>query len=471
MAPQPAASCRRDSRWLVPPSRPRAPLPSPHSKARGFRKRGQPPSHPSDHARHDTRAHGVLRPHSKARGFRKRGQPPPYHSDHRNTRRPSSSTACSRTSSCSTTRASGRSRTTRGRGRATCRPCGRRRCSRASCRRTRASARPAAARCVSDDHATPRLRSRLTQPCHATASLAPHASNHATPQQLRSRHMHPTTHRPATAHHTQYRTCALTPCAPRVPAPLSSRRSLVPPPPPPQLLEYAGERQAFFVEYYASYTCVSPLPTHLHPPGATTPPCRRSLTPPSLSTPARCRCWLLVLGVPGLLSSITTRCLNTWLVVDGDATNNGDAEDGSSGASNGGGAGGDGGGGETRYKALTLLWSLLTMLWAFGLRKSWERRQTMLAYRCFHPNPSLQARLQPLQVLMHPSSPLPSPTVMQVARPQRRRRRRRRRATAVQGHARRRRGDGRVRRPRLGERPLSQVCGGWAGTVRVAVSV
>ena len=149
-----------------------------------------------------------------------------------------------------------------------------------------------------------------------------------------------------------------------------------------------------------------------------------------------------MLGVPGLLSSITTRCLNTWLVVDGDATNNGDAEDGSSGASNGGGAGGDGGGGETRYKALTLLWSLLTMLWAFGLRKSWERRQTMLAYRCFHPNPSLQARLQPLQVLMHPSSPLPSPTVMQVARPQRRRRRRRRRATAVQGHARRRRGDG-----------------------------
>ena len=98
----------------------------------------------------------------------------PYHSDHRNTRRPSSSTACSRTSSCSTTRASGRSRTTRGRGRATCPPCGRRRCSRGSCRRTRASARPAAARCVSDDHATPRLRSRLTQPCHATASLAPH---------------------------------------------------------------------------------------------------------------------------------------------------------------------------------------------------------------------------------------------------------------------------------------------------------
>ena len=95
-----------------------------------------------------------------------------------------------------------------------------------------------------------------------------------------------------------------------------------------------------------------------------------------------------MLGVPGLLSSITTRCLNTWLVVDGDATNNGDAEDGSSGASNGGGAGGDGGGGETRYKALTLLWSLLTMLWAFGLRKSWERRQTMLAYRCFCPSPS-----------------------------------------------------------------------------------
>ena len=121
----------------------------------------------------------------------------PYHSDHRNTRRPSSSTACSRTSSCSTTRASGRSRTTRGRGRATCPPCGRRRCSRGSCRRTRASARPAAARCVSDDHATPRLRSRrmhptrprhsfarasCIQPCHATAaSLAPHASNHAPP--------------------------------------------------------------------------------------------------------------------------------------------------------------------------------------------------------------------------------------------------------------------------------------------------
>ena len=84
-----------------------------------------------------------------------------------------------------------------------------------------------------------------------------------------------------------------------------------PPPPSP------GERQTFFVEYFALYSS-----------------------------------WLLLLGVPGFFVSVAV----------GVYAHLADAQSS-----------------DALYESLTIVWSFFTLIWAFALRKAWQRRETMLS--------------------------------------------------------------------------------------------
>ena len=91
-----------------------------------------------------------------------------------------------------------------------------------------------------------------------------------------------------------------------------------------QLLDYAGERQTFFVEYFALYSS-----------------------------------WLLLLGVPGLLVSVAVG-VYAYLAdaQSSDAVQSSDLWEQSS---------------DALYESLTMLWSFVTLLWAFALRKARQR--------------------------------------------------------------------------------------------------
>ena len=158
----------------------------------------------------------------------------------------------------------------RGRSPPTTRPSGLRRCSPASCRRTPPSWRRAAGSC-----SITRVRAHVCSVCAV----------HAQPK-------------PALPHPAQPR--------PPLPTPLSPASP--------------GERQTFFVEYFAMYSS-----------------------------------WLLLLGVPGLFVSVAV----------GVYAHLADAQSS-----------------DALYESLTIVWSFFTLVWAFALRKAWQRRESMLGSGC-----------------------------------------------------------------------------------------
>ena len=173
----------------------------------------------------------------------------------------------------------------RGRSPPTTRPSGLRRCSPASCRRTPPSWRRAAGSC-----SITRVRAHVCSVCAV----------HAQPK-------------PALPHPAQPR--------PPLPTPLSPASP--------------GERQTFFVEYFAMYSS-----------------------------------WLLLLGVPGLFVSVAV----------GVYAHLADAQSS-----------------DALYESLTIVWSFFTLVWAFALRKAWQRRESMLGSECRSWPPTVSRHLLPVR--------------------------------------------------------------------------
>ena len=78
--------------------------------------------------------------------------------------------------------------------------------------------------------------------------------------------------------------------------------------------------------------------------------------------------WLLLLGVPGLFVSVAV----------GVYAHLADAQSS-----------------DALYESLTIVWSFFTLVWAFALRKAWQRRESMLGSRVqtLAPGADLATRL------------------------------------------------------------------------------